>query len=55
MREAVRPGRYEGAGEAQRLKTWDRARAERTQNMRYMFVTLEVSQSEMSALKFCKL
>ena len=31
-----------------------RARAERTRNMRYMVVTLEVSQLEMSALKFCK-
>ena len=31
-----------------------RARAERTQNMAYMFVTLDVSQLEMSALKFCK-
>ena len=29
-----------------------RARAGRTQNMPYMFVTLEVSQLEMSALKF---
>ena len=28
-----------------------RARAERTQNIPYMFVTLEVSQLEMSALK----
>ena len=44
MREAVRPGRYEGAGEAQRLKTWDRARAERTQNIAFMAVTLEVSK-----------
>ena len=31
-----------------------RARAERTQNMPCMFVTLEVSQLEMSALKFPK-
>ena len=31
-----------------------RARAERTWNMRYIFVTLDVSQLEMSALKFCK-
>ena len=40
-----------------RLKAWGpRARrAERTWNMRFMFVTLEVSQLEMSALKFCKL
>ena len=28
---------------------------ERTENMRYMFVTPEVSQLEMSALKFCEL
>ena len=27
---------------------------ERTANMEYMVVTLEVSQLEMSALKFCK-
>ena len=32
-----------------------RARAERTWNMRYIFVTMEVSQLEMSALKFRKL
>ena len=32
-----------------------RARAERTQNIPYMIVTLEVSQLEMSALIFCKL
>ena len=32
-----------------------RARAGRTQNMPYMLVTLEVSQLEMSALKFLKL
>ena len=39
-----------------RLKTWGpRARAERTQNMRLISVTLEVSQPEMSALKFLKL
>ena len=31
-----------------------RARAERTRNMRYMVVTLEVSQLEMSALTFFK-
>jgi hypothetical protein len=31
-----------------------RARAERTANMPYMFVTLDVSQLEMSALKFFK-
>ena len=32
-----------------------KARAERTRNMPYIFVTLEVSQLEMSALKFFKL
>ena len=32
-----------------------RARAERTSNMKRMVVTLEVSQLEMSALKFFKL
>ena len=32
-----------------------RVRAERAWNMACMFVTLEVSQLEMSALKFCKL
>jgi len=40
-----------------RLKAWRprRARAERTKNIWYMFVTSEVSQLEMSALKFFKL
>ena len=39
-----------------RLKAVEaRARAERTRNMPYMFVTLDVFQLEMSALKFCKL
>ena len=33
----------------------DKARAERTKNMLPMLVTLEVSQLEMSALKFFKL
>ena len=34
-------------GEKARLKAWGpRARAERTRNMRYMVVTLEVSQPE---------
>ena len=32
-----------------------RARAKRTENMPSMFVTLEVSQLEMSALRFFKL
>ena len=32
-----------------------RACVERTQNIWFMFVTLDVSQLEMSALKFCKL
>jgi len=42
-------------GEKARLKAWGpRARAERTVNMLRMFVTLEVSQLEMSALKFVK-
>ena len=31
-----------------------RARAERTRNIWYMVVTLDVSQLDMSALKFCK-
>ena len=31
-----------------------RARAERTRNMAYIFVTPDVSQLEMSALTFCK-
>ena len=31
------------------------ARAERTSNMEYMLVTLEMSQLEISALKFFKL
>ena len=62
----VRAGRREGLGwwrhtsgmhgEKARLKAWGpRARAERTKNMRYMSVTLEVSQLEMSALKLFKL
>ena len=43
-------------GEMARLKAWGpRARAERTRNIWYMVVTLEVSQPEMSALKFPKL
>jgi len=59
----VRAGRREGLGcgggtqaactGKVRLMAWGpRARAERTQNMPYMVVTLEVSQLEMSALKF---
>ena len=62
----VRAGRREGLGcgggtqaactGKVRLKAWGpRARAERTQNILYMVVTLEVSQPEMSALKFFKL
>ena len=35
-------------------KGWGQ-RAERTRNIWRMFVTLEVTQLEMSALKFCKL
>ena len=38
-----------------RLKAGRRERAERTRNVASMVVTLEVSQLEMSALKFCKL
>ena len=58
----MRPGRREGVGWRQRnrhargglrLKAGGgRARAERTTNMLSMVVTLEVSQLEMSALKF---
>ena len=65
MWEEVRSGRREGVGWRRRKRHvhrkgptqgWGgRARAERTQNMRSMVVTLEVSQLEMSALKFCKL
>jgi len=62
----VRAGEREGPGwwrhtrgmhgEKARPKAWGpRARAERTRNMRYMVVTLEVSQPEMSASKFFKL
>ena len=64
MREEVRPGRHEGVGWRQRkwharrglrLKAVGaRARAERTRNMPCMVVTLDVSQLEMSALKFRK-
>ena len=60
MRGEVRPGRCEGVG-WRRRKRHARggndsrlevgARAERTRNMRYMFVTLEVSQLDMIALK----
>ena len=64
MREEVRPGRREGVG--WRRRSWParggpdsravgaRARAERTANMPSMDVTLDVSQLEMSALKFVK-
>ena len=41
-------------GRAQLKAVGVRARAERTANMRYMVVTLDVSQLEMSALKYCK-
>ena len=50
MREEVQPGRREGGREA----VGGRARVERTRNIRYIFVTREVSQLEMSALKFFK-
>ena len=37
-------------------KGWgQRVRAERTRNIWFIFVTLEVTQLDMSALKFCKL
>ena len=60
-REEVRPGRREGFGWRRRKRRerecsdsikagGGRARAERTANMPYMVVTLEVSQLEMSAL-----
>jgi hypothetical protein len=40
-------------GEALTQGLWGpRVRAERTKNMKFMSVTLEVSQPEMSALKF---
>ena len=63
MWEEVRPGRREGAGWRRckrHARGWPdsrlevRARVERTLNMRYIFVTLDVSHLEMSALKFCK-
>ena len=59
MWEEVRPGRREDAGWGD-ARGWPdsrlevRARVERTLNMRYIFVTLDVSHLEMSALKFCK-
>ena len=62
--EVVRPGRREGIGWRRRKwharggpdsRLWGgRARTERTWNMPCMPVTLDVSQLEMSALKFCK-
>ena len=61
MWEEMRPGRREGVGWRRRnrhewgrlrLKGGSGARAKRTLNMRYIFVTLEVSQFDMSALKF---
>ena len=42
-------------GPESRLGVMCRARAERTSNMRYMVVTLEVSQPDMSALNDCML
>ena len=65
MQEALRHGRCEGAGWQRR--NWHAGEvltqgcggqgthAERTQNMPFIFVTLEVSQLDMSALKFFKL
>ena len=63
MRGEVRARRREGVGlwrggsgmHGERPGGQSRARAERTLNMKAMFVTPEVSQLEMSALKFCKL
>ena len=65
MRGEVRAGRPEGVRRRRRKRRargrpdsrllGARARAGRTWNMLYMFVTLEVSQLEMSALKFFKL
>ena len=63
MREEARAGRREGV--EWRRRNWHargvpdsrlgvRARVERTWNMAAMVVTLEVSQLEMSALKFWK-
>ena len=43
------------AGMARLKAVGDRARAERTWNMPRMVVTLDVSQFEMSALRFFKL
>ena len=61
MWEEVRPGRWRRDasgmhGDGLTLSRLEvRARVERTRNMRYIFVTLEVFQLEMSALKFFKL
>ena len=66
MRGEVRTGKREGVwggggasgmhgGRPDSRLLGARARAKRTANMRFMLVTLEVSQLEMSALKFCKL
>ena len=60
--KAVRPaGKREGGGGSGvhgegPTQGWGarKVRAERTWNIMYMFVTLEVSQLETSALKFCK-
>ena len=62
MRGEVRAGRREAVRRRRRKRhargrpdsrlRGRRARAERTWNMKNMFVTLEVSQLEMSALKF---
>jgi hypothetical protein len=66
MRGEVRAGRREGVGRRQRKRhargegptqglLVARARAERTENMAHMVVTLDVSQLEMFALKLFKL
>ena len=47
-----RQRKWHARGRGPDFKLGARARAERTKNMWYMFVTLEVSQLEMSALKF---
>ena len=66
MRGEVRAGRREGVGRRRRKRhargrpdstqgsgaAGHAPRVERTWNMKNMFVTLEVSQLEMSALKF---
>ena len=52
---AARQAACTGKRPGSRLLGAKGTRGERTLNMRYMLVTLEVSQLEMSALKFLKL